>query len=135
MADTVTIATYFSLTVSDKAGAGAQLLTALKDAGVNLTGFWGYPVKGKKAQFDLIPADAKLFAKVAKKLGLGIAKQSSLVVTGADRPGALAEIAAKLGAAGISINAAQALSGTEGQFAALVQVAAENVKKARKALA
>jgi len=134
MADTVNLVTYFSVTLANKPGEGAKLLAALKDAGVNLTGFWGYPVKSKKAQFDIIPTDAKVFAKAAKKLGLEPVKNSSLVVGGDDRPGALAETFAKLAAAGIDVFAAQAMAGAENRFATLIQVAPADVKKAQKAL-
>lgn len=129
------IVTYFSLTVANKPGEGAKLLTSLKDAGINMLGFWGYPVKGKKAQLDIAPTEPKAFTKAAKKLGLEIsAKQSSLYVAGADQPGTVADALAKLAAAGISVRAAQALSTGDGKFAVLIQVADDDVKKAKKAL-
>lgn len=131
MADTVT---YFSLTIANKPGEGAKVLTALKDAGVNLVAFWGYPVKGKKAQLDIAPADAKAFAKAAKKLGLEVGpKQTALYVAGDDQPGTVADATAKLAAAGISIRAAQALA-AGGKYAVLFQVADDDVKAAKKAL-
>lgn len=131
MADTVT---YFSLTVANKPGEGAKILTALKDAGVNLIAFWGYPMKGKKAQLDIAPADAKAFAKAAKKLGLEPGpKQTALYVSGDDQPGTVAEATAKLAAAGISIRAAQALA-AGGKYAVLFQVDDDDVKAAKKAL-
>ncbi len=129
------IVTYFSLTVANKPGEGAKLLTSLKDAGIDMLAFWGYPVKGKKAQLDIAPTDPKAFTKAAKKLGLEVsAKQSSLYVAGADQPGTVAESLAKLAAAGISVRAAQALSTGDGKFAVLIQVADDDVKKAKKAL-
>lgn len=132
MAETVT---YFSLTVANKTGEGAKLLTSLKDAGIDLLAFWGYPMKGKKAQFDIVPTDPKAFNKAAKKLGLEIdSKQTALYVAGEDQPGSVAKAAAKLAAAGISIRAAQALSTGDGKFGLLIEVAEDDVKKARKAL-
>ena len=135
MADTVTIVNYFSLTVANKAGEAAKVLSALKDAGINFTGFWGYPVKGKKAQLDVVPADAKAFLKAAKKLGIDTGeKKSTLVWTGEDRAGALADATAKLGAAGISVYAAQVISSGDGRFGALIQLGDEDIKKAKKVL-
>lgn len=131
MAETVT---YFSLTVANKPGEGAKILTALKDAGINLLGFWGYPMKGKKAQFDIAPTDAKAFTKAAKKLGLEPGpKQTALYVAGDDQLGTVAEAAAKLAAAGVSIRAAQALS-AGGKYAVLIQVEESDFKAAKKAL-
>ncbi len=135
MADTVTTLAYFAITIPNKTGEGAKVLTALNEAGVNMTGFWGYPVKGKKAQLDIAPADEKVFAKAAKKLGLEVgAKRKAFLVTGEDRPGAVAEALGKLAAAGISTYAAQAICAGEGRYGALIQVDDDDVKAAKKAL-
>ena len=133
MADTVSIVNYFSLTVPNKAGEAAKVLGALKDAGINLSGFWGYPVKSKKAQLDVVPADAKAFVKAAKKLALDIGeKKSTLLWTGEDRPGALADITAKLGAAGINLHAVQVISAGEGRCGALIHSATKTSRRPRR---
>jgi hypothetical protein len=135
MADTVTALAYFAVVVPNKTGEGAKVLSALNEAGVNMIGFWGYPVKGKKAQLDIAPADAKVFAKAAKKLGLEVApKRTAFLVNGADRPGAVAEALGKLAAAGIATHAAQAICAGEGRYGALIQVGDDDVKAAKKAL-
>lgn len=135
MADTVTVLAYFGVVVPNKTGEGAKLLGALSEAGVNMIGFWGYPVKGKKAQLDIAPADAKVFTKAAKKLGLEIeSKRTAFLVNGEDRPGAVAEALAKLAAAGIATHAAQAVCAGEGRYGALIQVGDDDVKAAKKAL-
>lgn len=135
MADTVTALAYFAVVVPNKIGEGAKVLASLNEAGVNLIGFWGYPVKGKKAQLDIAPADAKVFAKAAKKLGLEVApKRTAFLINGEDRPGAVAEALGKLAAAGISTHAAQAICAGEGRYGALIQVGDEDVKAAKKAL-
>jgi hypothetical protein len=136
MADTITIVPYFSIVTPNKTGEGAKLLGALKDAGVSLIGLWAYPVKGKKAQFDVVPVDPKAFTKAAKKLKLEVgAKQSAIAWAGEDRMGAVADAAAKLAAAGIGVIATQAMCSGEGRFGSLIQVAADDVKKAAKVLA
>lgn len=135
MADTVTTLANFGIVVPNKVGEGAKVLAALSEAGVNMIGFWGYPVKGKKAQLDVVPADAKLFAKAVKKLGLEVGpKRTAFLVAGEDRPGAVAGLLSKLAAAGISTHAAQALCAGEGRFGALIQVGDDDVKAAKKAL-
>jgi predicted amino acid-binding ACT domain protein len=135
MADTIVTVPYFSVTVPNKVGEGAKLFASLKDAGVSLIALWGYPVKGKKTQLDLVPVDPKLFTKTAKKLGLETEKKSAICWAGEDRLGAVADATAKLGAAGINILAAQAICSGEGRFGALIQVDADDVKKAAKLLA
>ena len=135
MADTVTTLAYFAVVVPNKTGEGAKLLGALNEAGVNMIGFWGYPVKGKKAQLDIAPADAKVFTKAAKKLGLEVeSKRTAFLVNGEDRPGAVAEALGKLAAAGIATHAAQAVCAGEGRYGALIQVGEDDVKAAKKAL-
>jgi hypothetical protein len=135
MADTITLVSYFSVTVPNKTGEGAKVLGALKDAGISLIGLWGYPVKGKKAQLDVVPVDPKAFSKAARKLKLEVgAKQTAIAWGGEDRLGAVADAAAKLAAAGIGILATQVICSGEGRFGGLIQVAAADLKKAAKIL-
>jgi prephenate dehydratase len=135
MADTVSTVIYHTITIANKAGEGAKVLGALKDAGIDLAGLWGYPLKGKKAALDIVPADAKAFLKAAKKLKLEVSpKKSSFFVTGEDRPGALAENLARLAAAGVNVHAVQCGRAAAGLFGAFIQVAADDLKKAKKAL-
>lgn len=135
MADTITIVPYFSVVVPNKTGEGAKLLGALKDAGVSLIGLWAYPIKGKKAQFDVVPVDPKAFTKAAKKLKLEAGpKQNCIAWAGEDRLGVAADAAAKLAAAGIGVLATQVICSGEGRFGGLIQVAAADIKKAAKLL-
>ena len=126
---------YYSVVVANKAGEAARVLGALKEAGVNLTGFWGYPVKGKKAILDIAPEDAKAFQKTVKKLGLEAStKKQALFAAGDDQLGSLLDMTAKITAAGINIHAAQAISSASGQYGAFIQVDEADFKKAKKAI-
>ena len=49
MADTIRLVEYFYITLPNKAGEGARALATLKDAGVNLMAFSGFP-QGRRAQ-------------------------------------------------------------------------------------
>lgn len=127
---------YYSVIVPNKPGKGAQVLGALKDAGVNFTCIWGYPSGRKKSRIDLVADDPALFKKAAKKLKIELGKkQTAFHITGADHPGALAEVLAKLAARKINVYATQAICGGGGRFGALVQVDQDDVNKAAKALA
>ena len=66
MADTVRIVDYFYVSAPNKAGEGARALTTLKDAGVNLLAFSGFP-QGRRAQMDFVPAYPAAFKQAAKK--------------------------------------------------------------------
>jgi hypothetical protein len=66
MADTVRLVDYFYITAPNKAGEGARALTMLREAGINLLAFSGFP-QGRRAQMDFIPADPAAFKQAAKK--------------------------------------------------------------------
>lgn len=127
---------YYSVVVPNKAGKGEHVLSALKEAGVNFVAIWGYPVGKDKSKIDLVAEDPAGLKKAAKKLKIDLgAKQTAFHITGEDHPGAVAEVLAKLAAKKINVNAVQALCAGNGRFATLVQVAPDDVKKAKKALA
>ena len=125
----------YSAVVPNKAGKGAQLLSAFKEAGVNFVGIWGYPVGKSRSRIDLVPEDAALFKKAAKQLKIQFGKkQAAFHITGEDHPGAVAEALAKLAAKEINVYAMQALCAGNGRFGAMIQVDQDAVKKATKVL-
>ena len=69
MAESIRKGDLFSIDIANKAGEGAKVLGALRDAGVNLLAVWGYPTKAKKARIDLVAADKAALNKAAKKAG------------------------------------------------------------------
>ena len=66
MADTVQRVEYFYVQVPNRPGEGARYLTALRDAGLNLLAFSGFP-EGRGAQLDFVPADPAAFRGFAKR--------------------------------------------------------------------
>lgn len=129
------VITYHSIVLSNKPGEGAILLGALQAAGVNLVAVWGYPIKGKKSVVDLAPADRALFNKTVKKLGHApSAAKKALLLQGADQPGALVGTLTALAEAGVNVHAVQAVTGGEGRFGAMLQVADADFAKAKRIL-
>jgi hypothetical protein len=124
---------YFKAQVQDKAGEGARILSALLGEGIDLLAFTGFP-RGRKVQFDFVPEDGPAFRKAARKAGLAVTKNTAFLVQGEDRPGAIAEIAAKLADAGVSITALDAVATGEGRYGAILWVKPAAVRKAAKAL-
>ncbi len=134
MPDVVRRVEYFAVSVSNKPGEAARILTVLEEAGVNLMGFSGFP-EGRKAQLDFMPADVAAFKAAAKKAGLSIGpKKTCFVVQGEDWPGAVAALARVLAGAGINITAMQGASAGESRYGALLWVKPEDVRKAAKVL-
>ena len=96
MADTVQRVQYFYTEVPDKPGEGAKVLSVLKEAGVNLLAFSGFP-KGRRAQIDFIPTDQAAFKAAARKAKVKLmGPKTGFLVQGDDRVGAVAELMTKL---------------------------------------
>jgi hypothetical protein len=107
MPDAIRRIDYYYLSVPDKPGEGARILTALQQAGVNLIGVSAFPHGGRRSQLDLIPEDSGTFAKAAKTAGLKLsAKKSGFLIQGEDRPGAVADVVKKLAEAKINVTSA-----------------------------
>jgi hypothetical protein len=134
MSDTVTLVDYYYTMVPDKVGEGARILGALRDAGVNLLAFTGFP-EGRAVQLDFVPADAGSFLAAAKAAKVKLSRpKKAFLINGDDRPGAMAEIHAKLAGAKVSVTAADAVCAGTGRFGAILWVKPKDVKKAAAAL-
>ncbi len=132
MADIVQRVQYFYIEAPDKPGEGAKLLTMLKEAGVSLLAFSGFP-KGRRAQIDFIPADPAAFRAAARKAKLKlVGPKTGFLVQGEDRRGAVAELMAKLADAKINVTAIDAVAAGAGRYGAILWVKSGDVTKAAK---
>jgi hypothetical protein len=130
MADSFRLVDYYYVTTSNKPGEGARVLDTLRDAGVNLLAFSGFP-KGRRAQLDFIPADSTAFKAAAKRAKWKVTgPKRAFLIQGADRTGAVGEVFARLAGAKINVTALDALCTGDGQYGALFWVAPKDVKKA-----
>ncbi|MBP1779982.1 MAG: hypothetical protein H6Q86_5993 [candidate division NC10 bacterium] len=134
MAETIRIVDYFYTEVPDKPGEAARILGQLRDAGVYLLVFSGFP-KGRKAQLDFVAPDAAAFKAAAKKAKLKlVGPKKAFVIYGDDRVGVGAELLGKLAAAKVNVTATQAIVAGADRFAMILWVKARDVKKAAKVL-
>lgn len=135
MPDEVKQVEYYYVTVANKPGAGAHIVTAMKEAGVNLLAFSGFP-QGRRAQLDFVPEDPAAFKAAAKKLGIEISpKKTAFLVQGSERCGVAAEILGKLADKAINVTSMQVLCAGEGRYGAILWVAPEDMRKAKRLLA
>lgn len=134
MADMIRTAHYFKVQVPDKPGEGARMLGVLGDTGINLLAFSGFP-RNRRAQLDFVVSDPTVFKQVAKQAKWKVqGPKACFVVDGDDRPGATADVLAKLAGAMINVTAVDAVCSGQGRFGALFWVKPRDVKKAAKAL-
>jgi hypothetical protein len=114
---------YVDLKVRRRAGEGAKVLGALRDAGVNLLAFTGFPDAGGKAQIDLVTDDLAGVRRVARKEGwrIGPAKKAFLI-QGNDAVGAVYREVRKLADARIAVTAADAVIAGKGRYGMILWV-------------
>ena len=134
MAETIRVVDYYYVETPDQPGEAARVLNQLKEAGVNLLAFTGFP-KGRRAQLDFVPADAAAFKAAAKKARWKLTgPKKAFVIEGDDRVGALAEAVQKLADAKINITATDAVCAGAGRYGAILWVKPRDVKRAARAL-
>ncbi|HAM55662.1 MAG TPA: hypothetical protein DCQ64_09740 [Candidatus Rokubacteria bacterium] len=135
MADTIQKVDYFYTMVPDKPGEAARMLAVLREAGVNLLVFSGFP-EGRRGQLDFVPADAGAFRQAAKKAGWKLTgPKRAFLLQGEDRVGAVAETLGKLAAAKINVTAIDAVCAGAGRYGAILWVPQRDVGRAAKVLA
>ena len=134
MAETIRRVQYFYTMAPDKPGEGARALQTLRDAGVNLLAFSGFPV-GKRAQLDFIPENPVAFRAAAKRAKWKVVgPKTAFLIEGDDRTGVCAEILGKLAEAKINVTASDAVVAGAGRFGAILWVKPRDVSKAAKVL-
>jgi hypothetical protein len=134
MADEIRRVDYFYIQVPNRSGEGARALRVLRDAGVNLLAYSGFP-EGRGSQLDFIPEDAAAFRRVAKNAKWKLAgPKKAFHITGDDRPGAVAEIMQKLADAKINVTACDAVCQSGARYGAILWVAPRDVGRAAKVL-
>ncbi len=133
MGETIRLVDYYYIETPDKPGEASRVLNQLKEAGVNLLAFSGFP-KGKRAQLDFIPEDATAFKDVAKKARLKLTgPKKGFLIQGDDRAGALADVLQKLADAKINVTASVAVCAGAGRYGVVLWVKPRDVKRAAKA--
>ena len=135
MADTVHRVEYYYVNVPDSAGEGDRILSALRDDGVNLLAYLGFPVGGGQSQLDLVPEDPDSLREAAARAGITLSEaKRAFLVQGDDRLGAVADITAKLAGGNINVTAAAATGAGAGRYGMILWVAPADYERAAGAL-
>ena len=135
MADTVRRVEYYYVTVPDTPAEGQRILSVLKDSGVNLLAFLGFPLGGGQSQIDLVPEDPASLREAAERAGVTLSEaKRAFLIQGDDRVGAVADTTATLARANINLTAAAATGDGAGRYGMIVWVAAADYERAAEAL-
>jgi hypothetical protein len=135
MADTVLGVDYYYVTVPDEPGEGQRILSALKDGGVNLLAFLGFPQDDGRSQLDLVPDDPQSLRAAAERAGVTLSEaKRAFLIQGDDRVGAVADTTAKLADANINLTAAAATAAGSGRYGMIIWVAPADYDRAADAL-
>ena len=126
---------YYYTEIPNRAGAGAEVLNALKAGGANLFACNGFPSSARRAQLVFVPSDRNAFIATAQKEGIKlVGPKTAFLIQGEDRVGAVADVVNKLGQAQINITAMQATASGEGRYGAILWVKPRNVGKTAEVL-
>jgi hypothetical protein len=135
MADSVQRIEYYYVTVPNEPGEGQRILSALKDSGVNLHAFLGFPLGGGRSQLDLVPEDPAALREAAEQAGVALSEaKRAFLIQGDDRVGAVADTMAKLAEANVNVTAAAASGAGSGRYGMILWVPDADYERATDAL-
>lgn len=135
MADRVKKVSYCYVKVPNRAGQGQRILRQLREDGVNLLAYSGFPAGGGKAQLDFIPEDLGAFRRAARSHGWKTSPaKKGFLISGPDRIGAVDRHFEKLAAAGINVTAADAVAAGAGRYGMILWVKPTHYARAARAL-
>jgi hypothetical protein len=126
---------YVYIKSANRAGQAARVLGALRDAGVNLLAFSGFPQGLGRAQLDLVTDDLAGVKRVARREGWRLSRtKRAFLVQGRDEVGAALAPLAKVAAQKINVIAADAVTAGMGRFGMIFWVAPRHYARAARAL-
>jgi len=135
MPDRVRKVSYCYLLVPSRPGHGAAVLEALREAGIDLQAYSGFPAGGGRAQIDLVSEDMAGIGRVARKRGWRLSRpKRGFLVQGEDKVGSVHRHLQRLADARVNITAADAVTAGKGRYGMILWVKAKDYGRAARAL-
>jgi hypothetical protein len=126
---------YYNITVQGHIAEVSRLLTTIADAGVDFLAYKAIALEQNRTQFTLFPIEGSKMTAGAMKAGLKLdGPYSAVIITGDEKPGALAEIYRKLSQAGILVEESSGIAHINGGYGVVVYLKQEDCEKAVAAL-
>jgi len=119
----------FDVVLPDRPGELGRLASTLADKGVNIDAIAAHTAFGK-GYVAVLPAEPGRARDALKGAGLTFTEKTVLTVQLEDRPGTLAELAKKLGTAGVNITSLVPIGARGGTVQLAIGV--DDVEKARR---
>jgi hypothetical protein len=134
MADSVRKVQYAYVMVPNRPGHGARMLLELRNAGVDLVAYSGFPAK-TGSQIDLVTADMTGLKRVARQNDWKLSgTKKGFLIQGPDRIGAVHRHLARLAEKKINVVAADAVSAGKGRYGMILWVRPKDYARAARAL-
>jgi len=135
VADRVRKVTYCACEVPTRPGRAAAALAALRDAGVDLLAFTGFPLGGGRAQLDFVVANLSPVRQVARREGWRLGRpKKAFLIQGSDRVGAVHAHLARLAEANVNVTAVDAVTAGGGRYGVILWVKPRDYGRASRAL-
>ena len=126
---------YCKMTVSSRTGQAEKVLRAIKEAGIDMYAFSGFPTKARKSQVDFVSDDTAAIKRLAKKSGWRLSNtKKAFLVQGNDQIGAIHKIFKKLADEKINVTAADAVAAGVGSYGMILWVKPNVYNRAARVL-
>jgi len=126
---------YCHVTVPNRSGQGAQVLSALKAGRVNLLAYSGFPARSGNAQLDLVAPSLGPIRKIGRRKGWKMSgAKKGFLIQGKDKVGAVHQQIQRLADRSINVTAADAVSAGKGRYAMILWVKQRDYARAARAL-
>jgi hypothetical protein len=123
------------MTVPSRVGQAEAVLSAVKEAGINMHAFSGFPTKAGKSQIDFISDDSAAIRRLAKKSNWRLSKtKKAFLVQGNDEIGAVHKIFKKLSDEKINVTAADSVAAGVGRYGMILWVKPKVYNRAARVL-
>jgi hypothetical protein len=125
--------TFFRVGIEDKPGSVFVLTKSLKSKNIGLVALWGSGTRKGKAEVCCIPKNPARFRAYARRSGVSIRVGTGVLLTGADRTGALVKAFQAIAKAGINLQGGIAIA-AGGKYGAFLEVRQADLRKAASAI-
>lgn len=126
---------YYNLTIKDQPGEAFQVLSYLKDLGVNMQAFAAIPMAPNTMMLTVFPDNPAKLSTEMRYAGQHLdGPHFAILVQGTDEIGALTDIHRRLSEASVNVSAANGITDGKGGFGYIIYIRSDEFEKASMVL-